>query len=363
MDIEYLHLYVRDAPAWQDWFVKTLGFRALASDLLMQLGECAVQSAQVLILLSSDDRRPSEAGAFLQKHSEGVADVAFRVQDLDAAIARLQAVGERLLAPVKSYHGATGSWRWCRIQGVGSLCHTLIEPPSEAASPFAGPSPSASADFTQPAGPAWLSIDHAVLNVPAGMLAEAVTWYKSRLGFMPEQRFDIATARSGLHSVVLKHPDGNATLPVNEPTSANSQIQEFLDLHGGAGIQHVALRTSNLVQAVSVLRRRGLAFLSVPGTYYQQLRDRPGFWSMAGDWAAIAQQQILVDWPAEAPKRRLLQTFTQPPFEKPTFFWEFIERQIEQTSTGTKQAEGFGAGNFQALFEAIEREQQQRGSL
>jgi 4-hydroxyphenylpyruvate dioxygenase len=201
------------------------------------------------------------------------------------------------------------------------------------------------------------------LNVPAGELEAAATWYERHLGFVRQQQFVIETPRSGLHSRVLQHPEGTATLPINEPTSDNSQIQEFLDLHRGAGIQHVALQTGDLVQTVATLRQRGVPFLTVPDTYYQQLQTRSGFWRDAGDWAAIARQQILVDWPLEAPQTRLLQTFTQPPFEIPTFFWEFIERQAQVTDAGVQCAEGFGEGNFQALFEAIEREQQQRGSL
>jgi 4-hydroxyphenylpyruvate dioxygenase len=162
---------------------------------------------------------------------------------------------------------------------------------------------------------------------------------------------------------VLRHPEGTATLPINQPTSANSQVQEFLDCHRGAGVQHVALGTAPLLTTLPVLRDRGLSFLSVPQPYYERLCDRPGFWAEAPDWADIAQQQVLVDWAPETPRARLLQTFTAPLFQQPTFFLELIERQREDRGDRAIQAEGFGEGNFQALFEAIERQQQQRGSL
>lgn len=356
MNFEYLHLFVNNAEVWRDWFVNTLDFCPIPDQILQEFGDFAVQHDRILILLSSAQSGRSEVRQFLQRYSEGVGDVAFRVRDLDAIAARLHSIGERLSQPIRSLKTAAGQLRWCRIQGWGSLSHTLIErtiPLSNVAPPPHPPQQALQ----------WLNIDHTVLNVPAGELDAAATWYEKCLGFIPEQKFVIETPRSGLRSLVLKHPDGDATLPINEPTSNNSQVQEFITQHRGAGVQHAALKTADLVQTVAHLRRRQLAFLSVPSSYYVQLKGRPGFWRDAGDWEAIAQQQILVDWPPEEPQTRLLQTFTQPLFERPTFFWEFIERQTYRAPTGVQQADGFGEGNFQALFEAIEREQQLRGSL
>jgi len=356
MDFEYLHLFVNNAKVWRDWFVNTLNFWPISDHMLQEFGDLAVQHDRILILLSSAESGRTEVRQFLRRYSEGVGDVAFRVRDLDAIATRLQSLGERLCHPIRSLKTAAGQLRWCRLEGWGSLSHTLIER-SDPLSAIAG-------DQSRfQALPPWLKIDHAVLNVPAGELPAAATWYEKCLGFLPQQKFVIETPRSGLRSIVLKHPHGDATLPINEPTSENSQVQEFITQHRGAGIQHAALKTANLVQTIATLRRQGLHFLSVPRSYYTQLRERQGFWRSAGDWEAIAQQQILVDWPPEEPHTRLLQTFTQPLFDRPTFFWEFIERQVRQTPAGLKQANGFGEGNFQALFEAIEREQQLRGSL
>jgi 4-hydroxyphenylpyruvate dioxygenase len=352
MDIGFLHLFVEDAHLWQAWFVEKLDFWPLCPPGLEGFGECAVQRDDILILLSSPRANTPTIREFLQRYGAGIADVALRVPDVEAIAHHLQCLGETLLEPIQTLSTMAGQVRWCRVPGWGSLQHTLIE------MPVIGVSPSQSMS-----GLPWRGVDHAVLNVAAGDLEVAVRWYESRLGFVRQQRFLIETDYSGLRSVVMKHPAGSATLPINEPTSPTSQIQEFLDYHGGAGIQHVALRTQNLVETIATLRDRGIKFLAVPNSYYQQLPHRPGFWQAAGDWSAIAQQEILVDWYPSSPHTRLLQTFTQPLFGQPTFFLEFIERQTCETPQGRRQAEGFGEGNFQALFEAIEREQRQRSGL
>jgi 4-hydroxyphenylpyruvate dioxygenase len=362
MNFEYLHLFVKNPAKWRDWFVKKLDFWPISNAAVRYFGECAVRHERILILLSSPSSDWPAVASFLQTHSEGVGDVAFRVRSVEAIAHHIQRQGGQLLQPVQTLSTATDSIKWCRLQGWGSIVHTVIESTAAGQSPLA-PNPSSSGDLPSLEGLPWLSMDHAVLNVPTGDLVPAARWYEQLLGFTAQQRFVIETPRSGLRSIVLKHLHGNATMPINEPTSPNSQIQEFLDAHQGAGIQHVALKTRNLIQTIAHLRQRGLSFLSVPDSYYQQLSSRLGFWQDAQDWSAIADQQILVDWPVDEPRTRLLQTFTQPLFEQPTFFWEFIERQSLETQAGQKCAEGFGEGNFQALFEAIEREQELRGSL
>lgn len=358
MNFEYLHFFVKDAAFWRDWFIDKLNFWPIVDEGWQSLGEFAVQHDRILVLLSSEQSGQPEVQQFLQQYSEGIGDVALRVNDLDAVLAHIERVNGPLPQSVHHFSTAEGNRRWCRVKGWGSLFHTLIEAPA-GSTPVAHPRSPLRAATALP----WLAIDHAVLNVPSGELAPAVAWYEQTLGFLPQQQFVIETPRSGLRSVVLKHPAGNATLPINEPTSHNSQVQEFINFHGGGGIQHVALKTHNLVQTIARLRDRGLSFLTVPKSYYEQLCVRDGFWQEADDWQAIAKQQILVDWPPEDPQTRLLQTFTRPLFTQPTFFWEFIERQSRPTQAGLKCAEGFGEGNFQALFEAIEREQQLRGSL
>jgi 4-hydroxyphenylpyruvate dioxygenase len=169
--------------------------------------------------------------------------------------------------------------------------------------------------------------------------------------------------RSGLYSQVLIHPQSGLRLPINEPSSAQSQIQEFLDLHGGSGIQHVALQTAPITATITLLQQRGINFLAVPKGYYDQIKKEFTAEHLSDqEWQILQKLQILVDVEKapdhliNSPEKLpfLLQIFTHPIFSQPTFFFEFIERR--------SQAQGFGEGNFQALFEAIEREQLKRVS-
>jgi 4-hydroxyphenylpyruvate dioxygenase len=233
-------------------------------------------------------------------------------------------------------------------QGWGELRHSLV--------PMAEPDDPGETGGIQ-------AIDHVVLNVAKGELGAAIAFYEKAFGFERQQSFVIRTDRSALCSQVLVHPQGNVQLPINEPATAGSQIQEFLDLNRGAGIQHLALRTAGIVEAIARFRQRGLAFLTVPDCYYEALRQRPGFALAAAEWEAIARQEILVDWQTDCSDALLLQAFTQPIFAQPTFFFELIERRTYWTGEAYDVAAGFGAANFQALFEAMEREQMKRGSL
>ncbi|NEP17905.1 MAG: 4-hydroxyphenylpyruvate dioxygenase [Leptolyngbya sp. SIO4C1] len=342
MDFHHVHFYVDDAQTWCDWFIHTLLFQPVTAPL-SHLGMAHsrwVQQDQILIRLSSPQSEDDAIAAYLAQHSPGIVDVAFAVTDLEAQVAQATAAGARLIQPIQAEP------RWCQVSGWGPLRHTLVE------------------QSVASSGAALLEcIDHAVLNVPAGSLEAAARWYAQAFGLELQQTFQIQTAASGLCSQVLVHPQGRVQLPINEPSTPNSQIQEFLEHHCGPGIQHLALRSRQLVSAIATLRSRGLSLLPVPETYYQQLPLRCGYRLGLADWQAIARQQILVDWPAQQPAALLLQTFTQPIFGRPTFFFELIERRCYQERGQTKTATGFGEGNFQALFEAIEREQQARGSL
>jgi 4-hydroxyphenylpyruvate dioxygenase len=362
MEIDHLHFYVDDLERWQQWFSQRCacelwgnGEDAATRRRLLALG-------QVPLLLSAPRHDESPVARYLRQHPPGLADVAFRVTDVQAAVRRYgtaaASAGKPLTASVQPSDQEPGL-RWCQVAGWGSVRHTLIE--RQASKPcFPGirlvDNPRLpQLDVT--------AIDHAVLNVQTGDLARAVDWYERHFGFCRTQMFNIATSYSGLQSQVLVHPDGTATLPINQPATANSQVQEFLTYNRGTGVQHVALRSADILQDVARLKALGLTFLSVPSTYYQTLTQRSGYCAQGLDWAAIAQTQILVDWSPEAPQARLLQTFTQPIFDQPTFFFEVIERQTIWQKQQKTTAQGFGEGNFRALFEAIEREQMKRGSL
>ncbi|MEL7407924.1 MAG: VOC family protein, partial [Cyanobacteria bacterium J06558_2] len=194
------------------------------------------------------------------------------------------------------------------------------------------------------------TIDHVVLNVARGQLNNAVSLYQELFGLRVQQQFKIQTNKSGLASQALIDDSGAVQFNINEPTDSNSQIQEFIDCNHGSGIQHLALRSPDLISDVAQMRRRGLNFLSVPSAYYHQLPQLEGLNTL--EQQTITQQQILIDCDRWLPQSLLMQIFTQPIFEQPTFFLEFIERR--------HNAQGFGQGNFQALFAAVEREQGNR---
>ena len=375
MNIDHVHFYVEDAAAWRDWFVNILGFRSIAECSTLHTQTEIVRNGKIQFVLSSPLTDVSPVSRYLSLHPAGIADVAFQVADLEQALAVAIAQGANLLQPIQTQQQPQGRLKWACISGWGDLTHTLVERSgftsllprhTELVQPvepfiqldlshYLPPQPDALSNF--------IDIDHIVLNVSAGDLENAVRWYEKILGFSRQQTFAIKTERSGLCSQVLIHPQSGVKFPINEPASATSQIQEFLDVHRGSGVQHIALKTANIVQTIAFLRQRGLNFLPVPSTYYSQLRQRPGFCLTETEWQAIAQQQVLADWTEDTPQATLLQAFTQPIFAQPTFFFEIIERQTYCCAERLAQAEGFGEGNFRALFEAIEREQIKRGSL
>jgi 4-hydroxyphenylpyruvate dioxygenase len=357
MNIAHIHFYVENASTWRNWFTQTLGFQPIDSFASVHTQTEVIQSDRVRFLLSSAKTPESPVFAYLQAHPPGVADVAFRVADLDGAIAQATAAGTQLTRSPYELEQPEGYLKAAQIQGWGDVRHTLVQDRVQ----------DRVQNSAEPQGieaiPMPLEIDHVVLNVEQGNLGRAIDWYEKAFGFQRRQAFAIQTERSGLCSQVLIHPAGNAQLPINEPASSGSQIQEFLDFNRGAGIQHIALRTSGIVEAIARLRHQGLAFLAVPSRYYEQLRQRPGFPLTEVELAAIAAQEVLVDWQSDRPQAVLLQTFTQPIFSQPTFFFELIERRWYWWNQQQQQAQGFGEGNFRALFEAIEQEQLKRGSL
>lgn len=355
MHIDHAHFYVENAQRSRDWFVHTLGFESVTSSATPDTDYEVVCSGLVFFVLASARRQSSPVAQYLKWQPPGVVDVAFRVADLPAVISHAVDAQAKVLQGMQT--DPELGLKWAAIAGWGSLRHTLVERGQTPLLPLADgagsqlvlvpeQSPTNSGPFT--------GIDHVVLNVAGGDLQAALSWYQRVLGFQPQRSFEIQTPRSALCSQVMVHPQGTAQFPINQPGSPNSQIQEFLDANRGAGIQHLALKTVDIVQAIAQLCQRGVSFLAVPGSYYTQLQRRhqnlPDI-----DWQAIAAHQVLVDWQEQTPDSVLLQTFTQPIFAQPTFFFELIERR--------QQAQGFGEGNFLALFEAIEREQIKRGSL
>lgn len=356
MNIDHVHFYVEEAEIWRDWFVQVLGFQWIESWSSVNTHTELIQSGTISFQLSSPLTPESPIAHYLRLHPPGVSDVAFRVTNLEAILEQAETIDAPILQPIQIHQSTTGTIKTAQVQGWGDLRHTLIEKiPSATALAFC---PNTASSLHSPL----TAIDHIVLNVGLGELEPTIAYYETLFCFQRQQSFSIRTDRSALCSQVLKHPNGPVQFPVNEPASSSSQIQEFLDLNRGAGIQHIALQTKNAIETITQLRQRGLPFLSVPATYYEQLQQRSGFLFAPEEWQCIQSQEILVDW-KEDPQAALLQAFTHPIFKQPTFFFELIERRAYWKNRCYQQAQGFGEGNFQALFEAIEREQMKRGSL
>jgi 4-hydroxyphenylpyruvate dioxygenase len=288
----------------------------------------------------------------VRTHGDGVRDVAFAVDDAVGAFAAATARGANPVREPYRQRDRAGSVTRSTVAAYGDTTHTFVQRDGYRG-PFA-PGYEA-ARLPSPVGPpvGLTQIDHVVANVPEGALEAWVHWYRRVFGLDELTHFDeeqISTEYSALRSTVVWN-GGRVVLPVNEPAPGlrTSQIQEYLDAYRGPGVQHIAIRTDDILTTVRALRERGLRFLEVPSTYYDDARERMVGFPLALD--ALSELGILVDRDAGG---YLLQIFTEGITDRPTLFLEIIQRA---------GATGFGAGNFKALFEAIEREQSRRGNL
>ena len=356
MKIAYIHFYVEDIRRSRNWFIETMGFSFLGQSINAHTITEIVGINGILFLLSAPLTETSPVASYLKKHPPGVADIAFKIKDFDLFSEKLVGLGVEIL---ENDFISLKNLRMIKIKGWGNLEHTLIESQDNSDNPLGFSFNNKT--FLSTNNPSNLKshitgIDHVVLNVPRLQLKSAVAWYQKIFNFQVQQLFTIKTPNSGLYSEALIDPSHQIQFNINEPTSANSQIQEFLDLNLGSGIQHIALKTNDILQTIQQMRNLGLTFLEIPPSYYQKLDQqyRPKILSFLKNeqWQQLKQEQILLDFPAQNPQSLLMQIFSQPIFEKPTFFFEFIERR--------DNAEGFGEGNFLALFEAMETEQRER---
>jgi 4-hydroxyphenylpyruvate dioxygenase len=347
MEIDSIHFYVVDAAQTRDLFIDRVGLQALDDSQIVsarQTGTVAnnadtivhlVGNSHLLFSISSPLNSASPIADYLKHHPSGVKDISFRVPNLDDIRRKVAHLGIEILAN----SSARDELPWFTISGWGAIEHTIIQ------SSRSRLTCTNSSNLDESIS----DIDHIVLNVAAGELESAVNWYRDVFDFQVQQTFDIQTDRSGLASKALISSCQKIRFNINEPSSSNSQIQEFLDFNRGAGIQHIALQTSDIFATIDRLQQQELAFLPIPHTYYSRLQSRAiSQNSLLTDreWQQLERLQILMDWSESMPEEVLLQIFTQPIFESPTFFFEFIERR--------NRAKGFGQGNFQALFEAIE---------
>ncbi len=340
---------------------------ALGMDLVAYTGpETGVRDHKGFVLKSGSARFVFKGGVspdsplldHHRRHGDGVVDLALEVPDVDKCIAHARRMGATILEEPHDITDDQGTVRMAAIATYGETRHTLVDR-SRYSGPYLPGYVAATTRVTRPADhPKRLfqAVDHCVGNVELGRMDEWVEFYNKVLGFVNMAEFigdDIATDYSALMSKVVSNGNHRVKFPLNEPAVAKrkSQIDEYLEFYGGAGCQHIALATGDILGTVDQLRANGVDFLPTPDSYYDdpELRERIG--KVRVPIEELKKRAILVDRDEDG---YLLQIFTKPIGDRPTVFYEFIERHGSL---------GFGKGNFKALFEAIEREQAARGNL
>ncbi len=323
----------------------TLGFEKIYENTAQQTE--LFGQGQVRFVMTSNKDKNSHSRKYFNQHGEGVSKMSFLVEDAEHALKEMKHRGAEIVHDLEVVESEHGIYKTFRIQGFGDVINELIERPKEYFRP----------NFTKlaedpdsnPLINRVARIDHLTNNVPKGEMDKWVQFYKDIYGFVETRYFDIKGQKTGLYSKVVQLKNGAVIIPINEPDSdqSKSQIQEFLDVHKGAGVQHIALTCSDIIATVGDLRERGIEFLDVPKTYYEDIPNRP--FKVTEDLNILENLSLLVDGD---PDGYLLQIFTKT-LIGPAFF-EFIQR---------KKHNGFGEGNFQALFDAIERDQKERGYI
>jgi 4-hydroxyphenylpyruvate dioxygenase len=355
--IDHVEFWVGNAKQAAAYYRALWGFTPVAYAGL----ETGVRDRASYVLVQNDIRfvftapltDTGELAEHVRRHGDGVHDIAFAVDDVTSAWRETTARGAVSALEPTELSGEKGVLRRSAIHTYGEVLHSFVD-----RSDYHGTFAPGYHRITKPAaaanGQQLLEVDHCVGNVALGDMNRFVDFYRDVLGFSQLIHYDdkvIHTEYSALMSKVMQSGNGRIKFPINEPAAGKrkSQIQEFLDYYLEAGTQHIALRTEDIVGTVRALRSRGVEFLGLPHEYYAALPERVGDVGIPMD--LLEELGIEADRDEEG---YLLQIFTKPVQDRPTFFFEIIERH------GSR---GFGVGNFKALFEAIEREQEKRGNL
>jgi 4-hydroxyphenylpyruvate dioxygenase len=352
--IHHIELYVGNAKQAAYFYTKAFGFQAKAYRGL-ETGcrdrvSYVLEQGAIRLIVTGALHDSTDAAAFVKLHGEGAKDIALKVSDVEKAYDGAVERGGIAIREPWIEKDENGSVKKAIIGTYGDTVHTLVE-----VLDYKGPFLPGYESFSlkvEPSATGLLGVDHIVGNVES--MDEWTSYYEKVFGFNVLKHFDdddISTEYSALMSKVMMNGTGRIKFPINEPAEGKrkSQIQEYLDFYKGAGVQHLALLTNDIIATVTALRENGVEFLDTPAAYYEELTSRVG--EIDEDLKKLQDLSILVDRDDEG---YLLQIFTKPIVDRPTLFIEIIQR---------KGALGFGDGNFKALFESIEREQERRGNI
>jgi len=354
--VDHLEFYVGNARQAAHYYRTTLGL-ALSAYAGPETGvrdraSYVLHRDKIRFVLTTALHSNSPIAEHVHTHGDGVRDIAMEVDDCEAAWRETTKRGARSVRNPEELHDEHGTVRLASIAAYGDTVHTFVERKNYKGVFLPGYRHAGHHPAAQPTGIRY--IDHIVGNVGWNEMNKFVDFYRTVMGFSLYQHFDdkdISTEYSALMSKVMANGNGRIKFPINEPAEGRkkSQIEEYLEFYGGPGVQHIALGTGDIIGTVSELQARGMDFLRVPNHYYEALESRVG--KIDEPIAELAKLGILVDRDDEG---YMLQIFSKPVEDRPTLFFEVIQR---------KGSRSFGKGNFKALFEAIEREQAARGNL
>ena len=311
-----------------------------------------VEQGRIRFVLTTPLRPDGEIAEHIHRHGDGVRDVALWVDDAKQAWRETTKRGARSVLEPTEKRDEHGMVRLATVATYGDTVHTFVERRNYTGPFLPGYRPIESDPQARPTGLRY--IDHMVGNVGWHEMNRWVDFYQKTMGFELYQHFDdkdISTEYSALMSKVMSNGNGRVKFPINEPAEGRrkSQIEEYLEFYHGSGVQHIAMATDDILKTVALLKQQGVEFLTVPHSYYEELHHRVG--KVDEPISELERLGILVDRDEEG---YMLQIFTRPVEDRPTLFFEIIQR---------KGSRSFGKGNFKALFEAIEREQAARGNL
>jgi len=353
--IDHVHFYVGNAKHAMYYWWKGFGFKPVAYSGLetgnREYASYVLESGTARFVVSAPYGPSSPLAAHHMVHGDGVKVIALQVEDVEKAWKETTSRGGKSAWAPREEKDDHGIFRTSAIYTYGETLHVFVDRDDYKGvfAPTYRPITDKVAESTGLA-----SIDHIVGNVQLGKMNDWVRFYHEVMGFRQLLHFDdkdISTEYSALMSKVMSNGNGRVKFPINEPAEGKkkSQIEEYLDYYLTPGAQHIAIATGNILETVTQLKARGIEFLRVPDTYYEMLPERVG--SIKEDLKAIHELGILVDRDDEG---YLLQIFSRPIQDRPTMFVEIIQR---------RGAQGFGKGNFKALFESLELEQERRGNL